>query len=287
MSLKNQQIMSSLNNMRKICNWVDFKKKCDYHGFNRIQRGLYGMKKLLAGVLACLFLVACNEKKEDTLVLATSADYPPFEFYKNGEIVGFEMDLAKIIAEKLQKKLEIKDVSFDGIIAGLQTNRYDISISAISSTPEREAKVDFCTPHHRSVAVMLLPSNSSITGVQDLSGKVLGVQMGTTYETLARNDWAPTVKELKIRSLSKVPDLLQDFRSNRIDVIVLGISEAEQIVKSYGDLKMVPLPGTESICSIALPKGSELKEKINVILADLEKSGQLKALEQKWLHQSN
>jgi ABC-type amino acid transport substrate-binding protein len=245
------------------------------------------MKKLLCGILLSLFMVACNEKNENVLVLATSADYPPFEYYKNGEIVGFEIELMDIIAKKLQKTLKIKDVSFDGIIAGLQSNRYDVAISAISSTPEREKKIDFCIPHHRSVAVMLLPANSTISGIQDLSGKVLGVQMGTTYETMARNDWAPTLKDLKIRSLAKVPDLIQDFRSNRIDVIVLGISEAEQVLKTYTDLKVVSLPGTESVYSIALPKGSDLLEKINSILVDLEKSGELKALEHKWLKQNS
>ncbi len=242
------------------------------------------MQKILWNLLLGLFLLGCEENKENTLVIATSADYPPFEFYKNGEPVGFEIELIQKIAEKLGKKPQIKDISFDGIIAGLQSNRYDLAISAISSTPEREQKVDFCKPHNRSVTVMILPLNSTIKTPTELTGKTVGVQMGTTYENMIRNDWMPTMKDLKVRSLQKVPDLLQDFRAHRIDALVLGMVEGQKIVDVYSDLKMVPITGTEAAYCIAVPKGSELKEKINVILDEFHQQGVIKALEEKWLH---
>ncbi len=241
------------------------------------------MKKILALFLVSLSLIACDDKKdENTLVVATSADYPPFEFYKDGQIVGFEMDLIRAIAKEMNKEIVIKDMSFDSLIGGLQSGRIDIAISAISETPDRKEKVDFTIPYHRDSTVMLVGKTSPITKPENLTGKSVGAQMGSTHEKRIKEEWQPTIPNLSLRSLSKVPDLIQDYKSGRLDAIVLGATEAESIIKTHPEMKIVPLPGTEAISAIALPKGSPLTEPINNILKKWETDGSLKKIQDIW-----
>ena len=109
------------------------------------------MKRILASLFVCLALFGCKEKKENHLTIATSADYPPLEFFKDGEIVGMEIDLIRAIAKELNYSTTIKDMSFDSIIGALQTERVDLAISGISATSERKEKVDFAIPHHKDL----------------------------------------------------------------------------------------------------------------------------------------
>lgn len=241
------------------------------------------MKKLLFTVLLGLSLLGCKDKNQEKLVVGTSADYPPFSFFKNGEITGFEVELIRAIAQELGKEAVLKDMSFDSIIGALQAKRIDLAISAISVTPERQKRADFTISYHHSMSVLLVSRNAEISAPNDLSGKTLGVQMGTTHEMLAKSDWQPTVPNLSLRSLSKIPELIQDFRSGRLSAILLGVSEAEGIMKTHPDFKVVRLPGTESEFAIALPIASPLTEEINKIITKWQQDGTLQKLEQKWL----
>lgn len=233
--------------------------------------------------MVCLSLIACKEKKENHLIVATSADYPPLEFFKDGEIVGMEIDLIHAIAKELNYSVTIKDMSFDAVIGALQTERVDLAISGISATPERKEKVDFAIPHHKTLSVMLVASNSSIQKPTDLTGKNVGAQMGSTYEKMIKDEWQPSISNLTLRSLSKIPDLIQDFKSGRLDALVLGISEAENIIKNHTNFKLVPLPQTEAVYAIALPKNSPLTEAINTVIKKFEADGTLKKIENKWM----
>lgn len=245
------------------------------------------MKKFFASLFLCLSLFGCKDKKENHLTIATSADYPPFEFFKDGQIVGFEIDLIKAIAKELNYAATIKDMSFDTIIGALQSERIDLAISSITATPERKAKVDFTIPYHKSLSVMLVATTSTIEKNVHLSGKKVGVQMGSVYEKMIKDEWQPTIANITLRSLSKVPDLIQDFKSGRLDAIILGVMEGENIVKSHSGLKLVPLSQTETFNAIALPKNSPLTEPINKVIKKFEADGTLKKLQDKWLDKGN
>jgi len=235
--------------------------------------------------LACLSLVSCDDKKnENTLVVAVSADYPPFEFYKDGKIVGFEIDLIKAIAKELNKEVVIKDMSFDSIIGALHSGRIDLAISNIAITNERKEKVDFTIPYYKTLSVMLVDSRSSVSKPEDLAGQTIGTQTGTPYEKMIKEEWQKVVPNLSLRSLAKVPDLIQDFKSERLSAIVLGFSEAESIIKAHPNFKIIPMSATEADCAIALPPGSLLTGKINQILQRMETDGTLKKIQDTWLH---
>jgi polar amino acid transport system substrate-binding protein len=241
------------------------------------------MKKFFACLFLCLSLFGCKDKKENQLIVATSADYPPFEFFKDGQIIGFEIDLIKAIAKEMNYKVIVKDMSFDTIIGALQSERIDLAISSITASPERKEKVDFTIPYHKSLSVMLVATNSTIQKNSHLSGKNVGVQMGSVYEKMVKDEWQPTIKNITLRSLSKVPDLIQDFKSGRLDVLVLGVVEGENIIKSHPGFKLVSLPQTETFNAIALPKNSPLTEPINAVIKKFEADGTLKKLQDKWL----
>jgi polar amino acid transport system substrate-binding protein len=238
-----------------------------------------------AFLMSSLFMLSgCNEdKKTNAIVVATSADYPPFEYYVDGKMTGFEIELMRMIGEELKLEVTFQDLPFDSIIGALQSKRVDAAITAMSATEERAKKIDFAKAHFHSRTVLLVDDQSSIKSIEDLKGHVVGVQMGSTYETSLKNDWLPKLEGTKIQSLTKVPDLIQDYKSKRITAIMLGVTEAEAIVKELKDLRIVEVPGTDVEYSIALPKDSELRSKINDALAKIREDGRLKTLEEKWM----
>ncbi len=242
------------------------------------------MKRLLGLFWLSFLLVACGEQSSDSkIVIGTSADYPPFEFYQDGEIVGFEVDLMRMIANHLKKTLVIQDLPFESLIAALQSKRIDLGISAFSKTPERLEKVDFSIPYHQSYTVLIVKKDSAIQSFQDLSNKTVGVQQGSSYETLIQQHWKTQVPNLQLRSLSKIPDLLQDFHSGRIQALVVGNTEGSNLVAKNPDFKIIPIAGTEVSYAIAFPKGSPLVEPVNKLLKQWIGDGTLKKAEQAWM----
>ncbi|MDP3371388.1 MAG: ABC transporter substrate-binding protein [Candidatus Paracaedibacteraceae bacterium] len=231
-------------------------------------------------------LVGCKGEKNtpgmnEPIVVATSADYPPFEFYKNGEMVGFEIDLIKAIAFELKREVKFQDLPFDSIIGSLQAKRVDLAISAISATEERAKVVDFST-HYNESKTVLITDDLTINDMNDLKEKTVGVQMGSTYEPCMK-EWQTKIQGLQVQSLTKVPDLIQNLKVKRIVGIVLGVTEATAIMEQVKGFKMIVVPETEISYAIALPKGSEFTAKINEIIEKMKKDGSLKTLQDKWL----
>lgn len=239
-------------------------------------------KTLLALVGACCLLAACKDDKKSEIIVGTSADYKPFMFYENGEITGFEKELFDEIAKRMKRTPVYKDMSFDGLIGGLQAKRLDMVIANVAKTEERSKNVDFSNPYYSSEIVLLTHKNNAVVSIDDLKGKTVGVQMGTTYEQRAK-DLESAGASGKVTSLSKIPELIQEWKIGRVEVIMLCASEASGIQATQPDLKIVNLEALKESFSIALPKNSADTAEINTILAELEKDGTLKALRAKWV----
>lgn len=153
-------------------------------------KGIYG--KLLSLVLVGMVMVSlssCGKEvsvegtnKKEKLVLGTSADYAPYEFHKEIDgkdtIVGFDIDIAKAIAEDLGVELEIKDMSFDGLLEALVTGKIDFIIAGMTPTPERAENVDFSNIYYTAVNNILINKENmdKISSLEDLKGKKIGVQ---------------------------------------------------------------------------------------------------------------
>lgn len=251
---------------------------------------LFGLKGLLALLLLPL-VVGCSDETNQSksnegkkvYSVATSADYPPFEFLQDGQIVGFEIDLAHAIAEKLGIEIRIDDMSFDGILGSLISQRADMAISAITPTPERKQAVDFSDEYYSTNRVLVCNELSTVRNITDLAGLTIGVQSGSIYEIYANSDLKEIAARLTIKSLPRLPELIQELKTHRISCIFLGQKEGEGLIKSTDGLRLVTIDESTLGFAIAFPKGSDLREKVNQALLQLNADGTIEKLKQKWL----
>ena len=142
-------------------------------------------KKLLTLALTAvmaLTVVACGGKEEaaEKLVMATNAEFPPYEFYEGDEIVGIDAEIAAAVAEKLGCELVIEDMAFDSIIAAVTSGKADFGLAGMTVTEERLESVNFSETYAHATQVVIVPEGSEIASVADLDGKTVGVQLGTT-----------------------------------------------------------------------------------------------------------
>lgn len=120
-----------------------------------------------------------------TLVMATNAEFPPYEYHDGGEIVGIDADIAAAIAEQLGMELKIEDMAFDSIIMAVNSGKADVGIAGMTVTEDRLENVNFSDPYATSSQVIIVTGDSEIGSSDDLSGKKIGVQLGTTGDILA------------------------------------------------------------------------------------------------------
>lgn len=215
------------------------------------------------------------------LKMATSADFPPFESYDlEGNFEGFDIDVAQAIADELGYELQIQDMSFDGLIGALQAGRVDMVMAGMSATEERKENVDFSVEYHRSGEMFVTKKDSDIKSLEDLEGKIVGVQLGTIQEEGA--DALSEEYGFEVKKVDKAAMLPQELNANKIDVgymdktVAIGFIEAQDL-EGFDDPTTVS-PGM----AIAFPKGSELTEEINGALEKLIDDGTIAELEEKW-----
>ena len=154
------------------------------------------MKKLLAAVLALtmlLALAACGSGNSDTntasgsagktiVTVATSPDFPPFESLDGSEVVGIEVDLLQAITGKLGLEMQLEQMDFESVIPGVQAGKFDIGMSGITITADRQKNCDFTQPYFLASQAIVVTPDSDITCKADLEGKTISVQTGTTAE---------------------------------------------------------------------------------------------------------
>ncbi|NLL82166.1 MAG: transporter substrate-binding domain-containing protein [Tissierellia bacterium] len=221
-------------------------------------------------------------KAKGKIVLGTSADYPPYEFHKlidgKDEIVGFDIEIAKIIAEELGVDLEIVDMKFEGLIAALVTNDVDMVIAGMEATEERAESVDFSIPYYQANQRMVVRAENKdeYKEPEDLVGKPVGAQKGTTQERFV----VEMYPESQFVGLSKITDLVLELQNNKIDAVVLAEPVAKSYVEQNTDLYLAEIDlGKEDPASIAFNKGNEdLVEAINPILEKIINDGTIDRL---------
>ncbi|GKW45180.1 ABC transporter substrate-binding protein [Planococcus sp. NCCP-2050] len=243
---------------------------------------------------AALMLGACgnddstsgsSEASDETKVLkmGTSAEFPPFESRNvDGEIVGFDIDLANHIADELGYKLEITDMKFDGLIGALQNDRVDMVIAGMSATEQRKENVDFSTEYNHSGEMFLTPKGSDVKSLEDLEGKVVGVQLGTIQEEGANSIIEDEGINFELKALDDSGALIQEILSGRIDAAYMDKAVAKGYIEAQ-DLDAFDDPTTASPgMAVAFPKGGDLVEDVNAVLAEMEESGKIDELKEKW-----
>ncbi|MBC1483088.1 ABC transporter permease subunit [Listeria sp. FSL L7-1485] len=254
------------------------------------------LQKLIAIALIFIFVFSgfttafAADKQDETLTkiqekgvltVGLSADYPPYEFHQTidgkDEIVGFDVSIAKKIAKDLDVKLDIKEMNFDSLLGSLKTGKIDMIISGMSPTPERQKEVDFSAPYMlvQQRVVVRKADTDKFTTVNDFSGVKVGAQKQSTQEELAQKELIGS----DVVSLQKVPDLILNLKSNKIDAIVLEGPVAEAYLSQDKTLALadVKFQNGSKETAIALPKGSTaLQEKVNTSIKEIQDTGALK-----------
>lgn len=217
------------------------------------------------------------------IILGTNADYPPFEFHAivdgKDAIVGFDIEIAKYIADELGVELEIKDMEFDKLLGGLETGMLDMVIAGMNPDPERKANfTDIYYEAHLSVLIGK-DDVSKITTVEDLEGKKIGVQIGTTQEDIAQT----TINDANVKSLIANSDIVMNLKTKKIDCAIMETPVAESFAKVNDDLIVVDdliIDNNSGGVAIAVKEGNDkLTEKLNEILAKIKSE----ELIEKWL----
>lgn len=224
-------------------------------------------------------------KEAGKLVMATNAEFEPFEYKDNDKIVGIDVDIATEIASALGVDLEISDIAFESTIPALQAGKADFIAAGMTVTEDRKKNVDFTDPYFNASQAILVAKDSDIAKPADLEGKTVGVQTGTTGDMYCTDeDGTSEVKVGEVKRYEKGMDAASDLMAGRIDAVVIDNFVAQKLAEKNPD-KIVKLDDalTEEEYAIALPKDSELTAKFNEVLKDLTDSGKLDEIETKYL----
>ena len=222
-----------------------------------------------------------------TLIMATNAEFPPYEYHDSSttgpdgsDIVGIDVEIAAAIAEKLGKTLVIEDIQFPSIIPELHSGKADIGAAGITVTEDRLFNADFSDTYATAVQSIIVTADSDITSPDDLKGKLIGVQEGTTGDIYITSDLGDDCVERYLKGVDAVQALLQ----GKVDAVVIDNEPAKVFVSENEGLKLLDTAYAEEEYAIAVKKGNtELLDQINAALAELKESGKLDEIIAKYI----
>lgn len=239
-------------------------------------------RKWLAVMLAfmALFLTACGEKEAERskLIMVTNATFPPYEFYQGSRIVGIDADMVREIAKRNDLELVIEDMAFDSVIAAVQTGKADVAASGITVTEDRKKQIDFTTSYVKADQVIIMRKGDAISGPEDLKGKRIGVQHGTTGD-------------MYVTSNIQEPERFQDgalavasLVTGKIHAVVLDSAPAEEHVARNKGICILPTPLVSEEYAMAISKSRpELLAMFNRTMAEMKVDGTMDAIWARYL----
>lgn len=225
-----------------------------------------------------------GEKK--TLIMATSADYQPYEYHDlssgKDEIVGFDIDIARYIGQELGYEIQVNDMNFDGLVPALQSERADFVMAGMTPNPDRLKNADFSEIYHEAKNTIVSKKDSNITKPEQLAGKKVAVQLGSIQETAAK-DLVATVEGLQITSLNRIGEIVEEVKTGRVDAAIIEDHVAKGFVANNEVLQFTTIETGESNgTAIAFPKGSPLVDEFNQVLKKMKENGEMDKLINKW-----
>lgn len=262
------------------------------------------MKKLLATLLVCAMticaLCACGKtedaaKQAETateaasfttvtdgvLTMATNAYFPPYEFYEGDKVVGIDAEIAEAVAKKLGLELKIEDMEFDSIITAVSAGKADMGLAGMTVTEERKQNVNFSDTYATGVQVVIVPEDSDIATIDDLSnGKKIGVQLATTGDIYCCDDFGTE----NVEEYNKGNDAVMALIAGKIDAVVIDNEPAKSYVAANEGLKILDTEYVTEDYAAALNKeNTALLEAVNGALAELKADGTLDAIIAKYI----
>ena len=239
------------------------------------------MKKsmfIAAYALFALTLTGCSSKGK-TLVMATNAEFPPYEYHEGNDIKGIDVEIATAIAEDLGMELKIEDIAFDSIIPAVNSGKADMGVAGMTVTQDRLENVNFSDPYTEAAQVIIIKEGSSISTPDDLAGLKIGVQLGTTGDI-----YAGDIENATIERYSKGFEAVQALLQDKIDAVIIDREPAKVFVGQNEGLVIADEEFTVEEYAIAIAKNNtELLDKVNASLAKLRESGKLQEIIGKYI----
>ena len=247
------------------------------------------MKKVIALVLTALLLMSmfagCGKKghlvEEGKLIMATNAAFPPYESTDDkGNFIGIDVEIAQAIADKLGLELVIQDMEFTAALEAAQQGKADMVMAGVTVNDERKMVMEFSDYYAEGVQVIIVPENSDIKTVEDLDGKKIGTQLGTTGYIYCSDDYG----EDHVVGYDNGITAVQALKNGQIDCIVIDSAPAQAFVKENTGLKILETEYVVENYAIGFAKGNtKLRDMVNEALAELIADGTVQKIIDKYI----
>ena len=261
-----------------------------------------GISLLLAAALGLSLLVGCSSSgggsasgsgsaqsssgaafstvKDGVLTMATNAYFPPYEYYEGNQIVGIDAEIVEAIAGKLGLKAQIEDMEFDSIITAVQSGKVDMGLAGMTVTEDRLKTVNFSDSYATGIQSIIVKENSDIASIEDLEGRMIGVQLSTTGDIYASDEFG----EDHVDQYSKGADAVMALVNDKVDAVIIDNEPAKAFVETNQGLKILDTPYAEEQYAAAISKDNEaLLKAVNVALKELTADGTIQAILDKYI----
>ena len=227
------------------------------------------MKKLLIGLMGAALICGCGEK-DNSIKMITEATFPPYEFLRGQEIVGIDVEICRAVAEKLGRSFKAETVDFDSVIPAVISGKADLAAAGITVTEDRKKNVDFSVPYVKTGIVVIYRKANPFKTVEQLKGKKIGVQAGTTSENFVVENLKQEPERLRSPA-----EAVAGLKAGRCEFVIADIDPAKNCVKGEADLALSDFITSEEY-AVAIRKGQpELLATINETIAELKANGKL------------
>ncbi len=223
--------------------------------------------------------------KDGVLMVGTEIGYPPMEYFDadGATPIGFDMELAQALADEMGLKLEIVDTAWDGIFAGVATDKYDVILSCVSWTEGRNAEYNLSKTYVANAPVIVVPNDSTIADINDLAGKSVAVQMETTADYLVQEHMANGL-DTDLRQYEKVINAFDEIKAGRVDAVCTdSVVAAYYLGDQAANYKTVWQASEKEPICMCLKKGNDsLQAALEAALDALKASGKLGEISMKY-----
>ena len=214
------------------------------------------------------------------LTMGTNATFPPYEYKDGDDVVGIDAEIAQALADKLGLQLEIVDMDFDSLVASVQSGKIDMSLAGMTVTEERKQNVDFTDSYATGVQVIIVKEDSDIASADDLEGKLIGVQQGTTGHLYCADDFG----EENVIPYANGATAVQALLQGKVDCVVIDQEPAKAFVEANEGLKILETAYTTEDYAAAVSKDNPaLTAALNSALQELKDDGTIQGILDKYI----